>query len=231
MSKSKKWSMWRDPNVYIGIGIAVIVIPALIYAIVTHVRRPDEPGDFLYEDIAGERTKLTLAAAPAKDGSVWDVIADDSVDMRILELAINRWHQKTQKRVFSHRQSQEFFDHPMYLLAGDPTVKQAANYRFGTVGVRVFTEGGGESCGGITHHSYDLKTGRVWWADISINPMYTHDEKSYEAALVHELGHALLLGHHDHRSSIMRKKLNIRGTITDHHSKLVKGLWISEQPR
>ena len=231
MSEKKKWSMWRDPNVYIGIGIAVIVIPALIYAIVTHVRRGDEDSGFLYETIQGEKTQLTLAAPPTKDGTIWEVIADDTIDMKMLELAVNRWHQKTQKTVFHVRQSQEFFDHPMYMLAGDPTVKQAANYRFGTVGLRVFTEGGGESCGGITHHNFDVKTGRVYWADISINPMYTHDPESYEAALVHELGHVLLLGHDDHRTSIMRKKLNTRGTITDHDSKLVIGLWTTEQPR
>lgn len=233
MSKSteKKWSMWRDPNVYIGIGLAAIVIPLLVYAIVTHVRRGDEPGDFIYEDIEGERTKLTLAAPPVENGSVWDVIADNSIDMKLLERAVDRWHQKTQKKVFSFRQSQEYFDHPLFMLAGDPTAKQAANYRFGTVALRVFTEGGGESCGGITHHSYDLKTGQVWWCDVSINPMYTHDQGSYEAALVHELGHTLLLAHHDHRTSIMRKRLNVRGVITDHHVELVKGLWITEPHR
>lgn len=225
MSTKKKWSMWRDPNVYIGIGVALIVIPTLIYAIVTHVRRGDEEATVLYENIQGEKTALRLVAPPTEDGTVWDVIADNSVDMKMLERAVNRWHQKTQKTIFHYRQSQEFFDHPMFMLAGDPTVKQAANYRFGTVALRVFTEGGGEQCGGITHHSFDQKTGRVWWCDVSINPMYTHDEESYEAALVHELGHTLLLGHHDHRTSIMRKKLNARGIITDRHSELVKGLW------
>jgi len=223
---SKKWSMWRDPNIYIGIAVAAIVVPSLIYAIVTHVRRGDVNEDFIYVDISGEKTMLTLARPPLAGEVVWDVIADNTIDEDILKLAVNRWEKKVGHGVFRTRVSQEFFDHPMFMMAGDPTVKQAAAYRAGTVALSVKTVGGKEGCGGLTNHNYDLKTGRVHWVDISINPMYTYDKRSYEAALVHELGHALLLGHADHRTSIMRKKLNDRGIITEHSTELVRKLWM-----
>lgn len=223
---SKKRSIWRDPNIYIGLAIAAVVIPSLIYVIVREVRKGEVDEDFVYVDIDGEQKALTLARPPLSDEPVWRIIADKSVDVEVLDKAINRWDTKTNKRVFRYEVNQEFFDHPLFMLAGDPSVKQAVDYRLKTVAITVGTQSGKEGCGGITTHHYDLKTGEVYWVDVSINPMFTYHKRSYESAIVHELGHALLRGHADHDTSIMRKKLNDRGVITKHSAEMVRKLWM-----
>ena len=209
---------WRDPNTWIGIGLAVVVIPMLIWAIVHHVRRGPEDNGFMTVMIDGQETELRPRFGPGV-GGLWNVVSDNSVDHRYVAKAAERWNTVLGFKVFDARQDQSFFDDPNYTLRND--------YKFGYVTITVATEPGGEHCGGITHHNYDKATGEVYWAEITINPMYTHDSASYEGAVMHELGHALLLAHDD--EGLMRKRLDIRGKISSHDIKILREQWTASQ--
>ena len=226
-----KKSLWKDPNIYIGLGLLLVVVTSFIYILIVKDRLSSEDKGFMKRPINGKVQNLTLAFPPSDEEPVWLVIADNMIDMKMLQKGVHQWNKATNRVVFRYKQNQDYFDNPMFDLASDPSVKRVAPYRFKTVSIRLLTEPERESSGGVTHHYYDLKTGGVYWVDISINPLYTYDPKSYEAAIVHELGHSLLLDDdYNLSSSIMNEELNVYGTITDRDSKLVVGLWIPIQP-
>lgn len=205
---------WRDPNVWIGIGLAAIVIPMLIWAIVHHIRRGPQDNGFITVTIDGQEKELRPRFAP-DGGGWWRVVSDKTVDQRVVLMAVERWNKALEFEAFDARQDQLFFDDPNFVLRDD--------YKFGNVTITVATEPGGEECGGITHNQYDKATGEVYWSEISINPMYTHDSTTYEGAVMHELGHALLLAHDD--EGIMRKRLDPRGEISKQDIERVRKVW------
>lgn len=204
--------LFRDPNVWIAIALAAIVIPSLIYAIVKHVRRRPEDNGFM-TCCQGK----TLSPRFMFDDTMWFVVADKGIDEDVLAYASKEWNAKVGKDVFRYKSSPSWFSDPNYSLSNE--------YKFGTVSVTLATEPGSDESGGVTHNNYDKSTGEVYWSEITINPLFTHDRNRYKAALLHELGHALLLAHDDHPTSIMRKELNVRGTITDHDAEIVRELW------
>lgn len=209
-----KRSFWRDPNPWIAIGLALIVIPMLIWAIVHHVRRGPQDNGFLTVTISGQEQELRPRFAPGA-GGWWDVVSDKTVDNRVVLGAAERWNKALGFRAFDVRQDQAFFDNPNFVLRND--------YKFGSVMITVATEPGRETCGGITHHQYDKATGEVYWVEVSINPMYTHDSTSYEGAVEHELGHVLLLAHDD--EGLMRKRLDPLGEISQQDIERVRKVW------
>lgn len=213
--------LFRDPNVWIAIVLAAIVIPSLIYAIVKHVRREPEDNGFM-TCCQGK----TLVPRFVPDNSpIWSVIADNTIDEEVLSYAVGAWNEKVNKVVLRSRVSHEWFRDPNYDLSSE--------YKFATVSITLATEPTHDESGGVTHNNYDKSTGEVYWSEITINPFYTHDKAHYKAAMLHELGHALLLAHDDHPTSIMRKELNVRGTITDHDAEIVRELWtktLQERP-
>lgn len=222
---------YKSINLWIGIAIALIVIPSLIGAIVWH-ETTDWPD--------AELDVVTLSEGPNKGEEVslfpqkeapWEVIANGDIDLGTVRWATNEWNKAVGFKVFQDPwMYMEFFSNKFVLEATNPT--KAKHYMFSTVSIKSQTEAGGEHCGGVTRVSYDVSTGGAYWATITINPMFMDHERTYKAAVLHELGHALLLGHADphHDSSIMRKKLDTSGKITDHLVKVVRSAWTSKRP-
>jgi hypothetical protein len=213
----------REPNIWIGVAIAVIVIPILIYAIIKHER-----GDVLEADwqtVSVSQGRVALHPRYHHDNCLWTAVADDTTDAGLLNRAVKLWNDRICNeelgcRYLCTREDPELFSR----------TSEKSGARFSHIFVSTETlPNTGE--GGITNNIYDKATGEAYYAIIKINKSHTYHEDSYLAALVHELGHGLLLGHCDdrHKTSIMRKTLNVRGTITDHDAELLREAWITNK--
>jgi hypothetical protein len=208
-------------------AVAVIAIVSIIIGVTVPKcsNRDDKDYGYIKVKVNNQMVDLTLLSSPTKENYVWNIIADNSVDMELLTEAIDVWHQRTGRKLFSYRQNQDYFDNPMFVLADDPLVPSGVDYRSGTVSVRVVTISDKEEYGGVTNHIYDIETGKVYWVDITINAIHTYNKDVYRAALIHELGHALLLDdEEEHETSIMRRRLNTSGVITESDAQRVRDL-------
>ena len=215
----------REPNFWIGIALACIVIPILIYAIIKHETDPIVETDWqMVSLVPTTRGRKALRPMFVHDRCQWTAIGDKTVDQELLRVAAKRWNDRVCEGLEEDCQ---------YLCTRvDPDLffqtKEKSLERYGNLFVSVETLSD-DTHGGITNNVFDQATAETYYAVIKINHAHTTDRDSYLAALMHELGHGLLLGHPDdrHKTSIMRKRLNVRGTITDHEAELLRDAWIT----
>lgn len=216
----------RDPNLWIGVGLAAVVIPALIYAIISHETKPIREADFqMVGLVPTTQGRKSLRPKFHHDKCLWTTVGDRSVRQDLLLKATEMWN----ARVCAGEDGCQYVcnreDPDLFFNTGE---KSGARYGSIFVTANMMRE---DNEGGVTNNVYNVKTGEVYYSKITINEMYTHHESSYLAALVHEIGHGLLLGHCDdrHETSIMREKLNVRGRITDHDAELLREAWNSQR--
>ncbi|MHA2334529.1 MAG: hypothetical protein ACXAEU_21050 [Candidatus Hodarchaeales archaeon] len=214
MERFKKWFK-RWLNVIIFVVVASVAAPLLVYGVFLH-ECTDNTDEEVYRALGRDAQGNDLALKPLSN--YWRVMCGKSVDLVALQNGIKEWNTKLNYTIF----------YPSIIDLAVSTVTAVDNE--GYVVVTEGLESGKEEIGGLSRFSYDINTGEVYLVEIAINPLSTYNEDYYNAAVLHELGHALLLGDNESSTSIMRKKLNIRGVITDRDIALVKTIWSDVMP-
>jgi hypothetical protein len=215
----------REPNFWIGVAIAAVVIPVLIYAIIRYEREPITEADFqVVSLVPTTRGRAELRPKYHHEKCLWTTVGDKTVRADLLMKATVMWNDRVCEGKSGCQYVCNQNDPDLFFRTGEKS-----EARFGNIFVmaEVLPDNGE---GGVTNNVYDVKMGEAYYAVVKINKMHTYHEDSYIAALVHEVGHGLLLGHCDdrHETSIMRKRLNVRGTITDHDAELLRKAWNSQ---
>lgn len=203
-------------------AITVVVIPVLIYAIIKHETDPIAEADWqMVSIIPTTHGRKSLQPMFVHDRCQWTAVGDATVDAPLLARAAKRWNDRV---------CEGLEDCSYLCVQEDPDLffrtQEKSLERYGKLFVSVETLPD-NGHGGVTNNVYDTGTAETYYAVIKINHAYVQHEESYLAALVHELGHGLLLDHCDdrHETSVMRKRLNPRGTITDHDAELLREAW------
>jgi len=217
----------REPNIWIGVALTLIVIPILIYAIIKHETTPIAEADWqMVSLVPTTQGRHHLTPRYHHDKCLWSVVGDKTVRADYLKKAVEAWDSRVCEGLNKKCVYLCVFDDPDLFFR----TEEKSQARFGNIFVSVETLPD-DGHGGITNNIYDEKTGEVYYSVVRINHVHTYHEDSYVAALTHEIGHGLLLDHCDdrHTTSIMRKKLNTRGRITDHDAELLRNAWNSQR--
>lgn len=195
----------KDPNFWIGAGIALAVLASFIYLIASgKLFSPPEDRGLIVED--GLEGKVTLHQSDWL--GAWHVIADASVDDSVLQESMAWLNKAVGEKTIYGGVNHDRFNKDMEITATN-------NMKAGNIYIDIRQL---PHEGGVTRHTFDKRTGEVWYSEVTLNHQYVYDRFTYLGAMKHELCHAVLMlaDDEDGLGSIMEGTLNPHGALTEH---------------